>query len=89
MPGLVLLVSLLSGSLSQVLCIVRLLELTWRLEGFLMLRCFSCMSFGLVRGLFWRKLFQGIVDQVAQLQCPLFLLVQALTFGEHARTMGF
>ena len=33
------------------------------------------------RDLSWRKLFHGIVDQVAQFRCRLFLLVQPLIFG--------
>ena len=43
--------------------------------------CSFCMSFGRVRGFSWRRLFPGIVDLVAQFQCRLFLLVQALIFG--------
>ena len=53
------------------------------LVEFPILRCFSCMSLGLARGLSWRKLFLSIGDQVAQFQCRLFLLVQAFIFGDH------
>ena len=31
----------------------------------------SCTSFGLERGLSWRKLFRGSLDQVAQFQCRM------------------
>ena len=34
-----------------------------------------------MRSLSWRRLFLGIVDLVAQFQCRLFLLVQALILG--------
>ena len=36
----------------------------------------------------WRKLFQGIEDQVAQFQCLLFPLFQALIFGDHVGSLG-
>ena len=49
---------------------------------------FSCVSYGPGRGLFWRKLFHGIVDQVAKFQCRLFLLVQALIFGDRVDSLG-
>ena len=49
----------------------------------------SCMSFGLGRGLSWGELFRGIVDQVAQFQCRLFLLVQALIFGQPVVSLGW
>ena len=39
------------------------------------------MSFGLVRDFPWRRLILVIFVQVAQFQCQLFLLVQALIFG--------
>ena len=39
------------------------------------------MSSGLGRGLFWRRPFLALNGLVAQFQCRLFLLVQALTFG--------
>ena len=42
------------------------------------------ISYGLVRGLFWRMFFLGIGDRDAQFQCRLFLWVQALIFGAHA-----
>ena len=43
----------------------------------------SCMSFGLVRGLSLRTGSSSLSSvQVAQFQCRLFLLVQALIFGD-------
>ena len=45
------------------------------LVEFPILRCFSCMSLGLARGLSWRKLFLSIGDQVAQFQ------LSAVPFG--------
>ena len=50
----------------------------------LMLSCSSFMSFWLVRGCLWRLLFTGTVGWVAQFQCRLFLLVQALILGDLA-----
>ena len=41
----------------------------------------------LVRGWTWRRPFPGAVGQVAQFQCRLFLLVQALIFGDLAGTL--
>ena len=38
----------------------------------------------LVRGWFWKRLFLGTAGRVAQFQCRLFLLVQALMFGDPA-----
>ena len=43
--------------------------------------CSSHMSFGLVRDFPWRRRILVIFVQVAQFQCRLFLLVQALIFG--------
>ena len=43
--------------------------------------CSFCLKFGRVRGLSWRRLFLGTAGLVAQFQCRLFLLVQALIFG--------
>ena len=42
------------------------------------------MSSGQVRGWIWRRMFPSTPGQVAQFQCRLFLLVQALIFGDHA-----
>ena len=68
--------------------------LHWPLGGvdlgvgvFLMWRCSFCMSSGLVSGWIWRRQFPGTVGQVAQFQCWLFLLVQALIFGDLAGTL--
>ena len=49
-----------------------------------MFSCSSSVSYGLVRGWIWRRLFPGTVGRVAQFQCPLFFLVQALIFGDLA-----
>ena len=46
------------------------------------------MNFRLVRGWIWRRLFTGTVERVAQFQCRLFLLVQALILGDLAGTSG-
>ena len=46
-----------------------------------------CMSSGLGRGLFWKRLFPAIDGLVAQSQCRLFLLVQALIFGVPAGSL--
>ena len=46
------------------------------------------MSFGLVRGLFLRKLSHDIEDLDAQFQCRLFLLVKALIIGRSRRFIG-
>ena len=54
----------------------------------LMLGCPFFMSCGLVRGWFWKRLFLCIVGQVAQFQCRLFLLVQALIFGDLVGVFG-
>ena len=43
------------------------------------------MSFGLVKGFSLRKLFLAVRWLIAQFQCRLFLLVQALIFGDLVR----
>ena len=40
-----------------------------------------------MRGWFWKRLFPGTEGQVAQFQCRLFLLIQALIFGDLAGTL--
>ena len=52
---------------------------TFRLLNFL-----CCMSVGLVRGWSWRCLFQSRVACIVQFQCRLFLMDQALIFGDPA-----
>ena len=51
------------------------------LVAFLMWSCSFFMSFGLERGSLWTRLILVIFDQGVQIQCQLFLLVQALIFG--------
>ena len=47
-----------------------------------------CMSFGLVKGWNWKRLFLDTAGLVAQFQCRLFLLVQALIFGVLVGILG-
>ena len=47
-----------------------------------MLNFLFFMSFGLVRGFSLKRLFFGVRGLVAQFQCRLFLLVQALIFDD-------
>ena len=53
-----------------------------------MLDCSFFMSFGLVRGFPCRRLILVIFVRVAQFQCRLFLLVQALMFGDPVVFIG-
>ena len=79
--GLILLACWSSGLLFFILCIGLLLVAVLVWVVCVMWSCSFCMSFGRVRGFSWRRLFLGTVDLVAQFQCRLFLLVQALIFG--------
>ena len=49
---------------------------------FLMLSFLFFMSFGLVRSFSLKRLFLDARGLIAQFQCRLFLLVQALIFGD-------
>ena len=82
--GPILLACWSSGLLFFALCTGLRVMLVLGLVVFLLWSCSFCMSYGLVRGWIWRKLFPGTVGQVAQFQCRLFLLVQALIFGDLA-----
>ena len=65
-----------------VLFIGPLLIMTWVLVVFPMLIFLFFMSFGLVRGFSLRRLFLVVGGLIAEFQCRLFLLVQALIFGD-------
>ena len=54
---------------------------------FYLWRCSFRMSSWLVKGSIWRRQFTGAAGQAAQFQCRLFLLVQALIFGDLAGTL--
>ena len=88
MPGHVLLVSWLSGLLflGAVHWPADTADLLGLVES-LLSKFLFCMSFGLWRGLFLKKVFSAIEDQDAQFQCRLFLLVQALIFGAHVGSL--
>ena len=62
-----------------------LLVMTWDLEVFPMLSFLSFMSFGLVRDFSLRRQFLVVGGLIAQFQSRLFLLVQALIFGDLVR----
>ena len=79
--GLILLVCLLKRWLFSLLCAALRMGRILELVVSLMLSCLFLMSYGLVKGQFWKRLFLGAVERVAQFQSRLFFfLVQALIF---------
>ena len=61
---------------------------SWPASGADSLRsCSFCMSFGLERGVSWKKLSLAISELVVHFQCQLFLLVQPLMFGAPAASL--
>ena len=71
----------LVGCPFSILCIALLMDAVLVWVECLMWSCSFFMKFGRVRGLNWRRLFLGTAGLVAQFQCRLFLVVQALIFG--------